>query len=408
MGRIYQRGRAWYIDYTDSHGKRIQRRGSTDKTKAQQLLAAAEGKAQAIKLGLAGPEAELGDPEIKRVQTAYLDHLQLHRRPNTYKSAKQSLEIVLGAMGATRVSHLTVEGIERHQRQRLESVSARTVNIETGTLKTMLNWAVEARLVQTNPLARVKRLRRDKKKFRRALRPEEAVKLLAAAREHTPRYADVFLCALHTGLRKGELQALTWEDVDFDKDEIIVRGEVAKNHRARRIPISAELRARLESLREKPLRVSPIELLVDRLKFRERRKGHPVDLGVLRKEAEHLRAEGAKRVFRTECGTPIGNSLLKRLATAVKHAEIDKRGVDLHALRYTFGSWLVKNGVNIKLVSRLMGHATVQLTLDIYTDASIMDWEGAIGKLPVLEAKPVEKRDSGVTSFVKAVQRKTV
>jgi integrase len=299
------------------------------------------------------------------------------------------------------------EGIEHYQRQRLEAVSARTVNIEVGAVKTMLNWAVEARLVQSNPLARIKPLRRDKKKFRRALRPEEAQKLLAAARKHTPRYADVFLCALHTGLRKGELQALTWDDVDFDRGEVAVRGEVAKNHRARRIPMSAELRARLEILREKPLPVGPVALLVDRLKHRERRRGRPVDLDALRGEAEQLRAEGEQRVFRTECGTPIGNSLLKRLATAVEHAGIDKRGVDLHALRYTFGSWLVKNGVNIKLVSRLMGHATVQLTLDIYTDTSIMDWEGAIGKLPALEVGSTQRCDGGVTAPAQVVQRKT-
>ena len=92
--------------------------------------------------------------------------------------------------------------------------------------------------------------------------------------------------------------------------------------------------------------------------------------------------------------------LLRHLRKCIKQAGIDPRGIDLHALRYSFGSWLVREGVNIKLVSRLLGHATVQLTLDIYTDAGIMDWRGAVSKLPPLG--PESRANGGTTGTASA------
>jgi len=409
LGVLRKRGKAYYLDYRDASGKRVVRRGSPDKTKAKQLLEAAEAKKAAVRLGIADAECQIADAELEKVRAAYLDHLRLHRRPRTVERAKDALETVLGHVGAVRASHLTVEGIERFQRHREQSVSRRTVNLETGALKAMLNWAVDARLVRENPLARLKPLKQDTKRFRRALKPAEGKALLEAARKHYPGYADIFLCALHTGLRRGELVALEWADVDFDAREITVQGTVAKNHRERRVPMSGELTARLRALRAsqrdcEPPR--PLAGLVERLATRERNKDRTPDRGALEAEARKLRETGAARVFKTEYGTPIGNNLLLHLRLAVKRAGIDPRGVDLHALRYSFGSWLVVEGVNIKLVSRLMGHATVQITLDIYTDTSIMDWHGAVAKLPALEAESGANGDRLVTSPQERAQRK--
>ena len=135
--------------------------------------------------------------------------------------------------------------------------------------------------------------------------------------------------------------------------------------------------------------------------------GRKPDMARLEAEARKLREAGAERVFRTEYGTPIGNNLLKKLQVVVKKAGIDPSGVDLHSLRYSFGSWLVSGGVNVKLVSRLMGHATVQITLDIYTDTSIMDWHGAVAKLPALGSETAsDGGDRLVTSPKEQAQRK--
>lgn len=408
MGRIYKRGKGWYLDYRNATGKRIQRRAGRDKTKAQQLLATAEAKAAAVKLGVASPDAEIADAEIDTLRSAYLDHLRLHRRPRTVESAESSLATILGHLGAVRASHLNVQEVERYQKHRRESVRARTVNIETGALKAMLNWAVEARLLRESPLARLKPLRQDReeKKHRRALKPEEARALIETARAHYPRHADFFLCALHTGMRRGELAALRRSDVDFENREIVVRAEVAKNHRKRRIPLTREIEARLRVLLAEERSLRPLSELVDRLADRERKQGRKPDRAALEAEARGLQKVGAERVFTTEYGTPVGNNLNRILAKLLKRAGVNPHGVDIHALRYTYGSWLVREGVNIKLVSCLLGHATVQLTLDIYTDAGIMDWHGAAAKLPALEAESGSKRDAGVTGESRRAQLK--
>ncbi len=389
MGTIFKRGRCWYVDYYNAVGKRIRRKVGTRKQTAADLLDEAEGKRGSIRLGTA-PDArcEIADPRLEDLQLEYLDHQRLHRRPRTVESTAWALERILPRLGVLFASQLGVRELERYQAHQLDSVSRRTVNIETGALKAMLNWAVTARLLRENPLAALRPLRVEahEKKPRRALEAGEARALVAAARECCPRYADIFLCALHTGLRRGELLALSWKDVDFRRGQVRVRAEVAKTHTARRVPMSAELAARLKIRAGQRDQVLPLARLVRALAARNRRRGEKVDGEALEGEARKLRRAGAQRVFTTEFGTPVSNNVLHKLRQAVKRAGIDQMGVDLHALRYSFGTWLVGAGVNVKVVASLLGHASAKMTLDVYTDAGALDVDGAVMALPTMEA----------------------
>src|SRR5262249_4340891 len=85
---------------------------------------------------------------------------------------------------------------------------------------------------------------------------EEVPRFLATVRETTPEYFPLFLCAIHTGMRSGELAALCWSDVDFNGKFIRVqknvsRGEVGdtKTGKSRRVDISDELLQVLKDLR---------------------------------------------------------------------------------------------------------------------------------------------------------------
>lgn len=63
-------------------------------------------------------------------------------------------------------------------------------------------------------------------------------------------YRKIWMLIVCTGLRSGELAALTGDDVDLDREELMVRAEVAKNHRARTIPLAPSLVAMLKSHRK--------------------------------------------------------------------------------------------------------------------------------------------------------------
>ena len=134
------------------------------------------------------------------------------------------------------------------------------------SLSTILSQAVEDEILPANPALRLGRYLRagdEPKPDREVLTRGEVAHLLATAQEHFPRWHPLLLCALRTGLRQGELLGLRWADLDFTGgfiavNQSIVRGVVTtpKNHRRRRVDMSAQLAATLKALRLESARPS--------------------------------------------------------------------------------------------------------------------------------------------------------
>jgi len=237
-------------------------------------------------------------------------------------------------------------------------------------LKRMLAFGVDRGLIDSSPIAGVKPLRRHGKKFRRALRPDEVELLLEHA---TPRFRSIWLAFLHTGLRKSELVELRWADIDWEERLILVqakRGWQTKTGEVRAIPLTDELYAELQRLKQ---------------------------------EADQRRPR-APYVFTTKHGSPYKWNLRTRLAETVERGGIDPQGVDLHALRYTYITDLIRNGANIKAVQELAGHKRISMTLDIYSQVFVCDRVSAMEKLsygtmPIQEGA-VPRLSPGRKSFV--------
>ena len=122
----------------------------------------------------------------------------------------------------------------------------------------MFSHAVEDGLITANPTTGLGKLINKKKDRRDDVHPltkDEARTFLELVAEHYPRYYPLFLCALRTGLRLGELLALEWGDIDFLRDFIEVhrayvegRLTTPKNGKGRRIDMSPQLKKALEAL----------------------------------------------------------------------------------------------------------------------------------------------------------------
>ena len=117
------------------------------------------------------------------------------------------------------------------------------MNKEVALLKAMLNRAIAWGLLDTNPILRVKKLPEPEGRVR-YLEPEEIERLLAAS---PPHLRPIVVCALHTGMRRGEILGLAWERVDMKNRMIRVTG--TKSGKSRGIPINDPL---LEELRRLP------------------------------------------------------------------------------------------------------------------------------------------------------------
>jgi len=173
------------------------------------------------------------------------------------------------------------------------------------------------------------------------------------------------LLALHTGMRVGEISALRWTDIDLDNRLLTVNhtmqrlnlhkhgtktqvqlGEPKSDSSQRNIPISAQLACMLAKHRQ----VSPGEFVVQ----------------------SRSKAFAEPRVVQY------------RFARLLELADLPKVG--FHALRHSFATRCMELNVDVATISKLLGHSSVKLTLDIYTDSLLEQQYAAVNKLDGLAA----------------------
>jgi integrase len=218
-------------------------------------------------------------------------------------------------------------------------------------MSTVLSHAVEDELLPANPAFRLGRHIGRKGKSRASdIEPfthEEASAFMLAVQEHMPDYYGLFLCALRTGLRLGELLALEWDDIDFHGGFLNVRRSrsagvegTPKNGKARRVDMSTQLAEELQ------------RLLVARK---------------AQKLANGWRTLPAKVFCASEGGPLDGDNVRTRVFYEVlKKAKGTVRRVRFHDLRHTFASLLIQNGESLVYVKEQLGHSSIQVTVDIY------------------------------------------
>jgi len=141
---------------------------------------------------------------------------------------------------------------------RQEGLSRKSVENISRTVSSVLSQAVEDGMLTANPAFRLGRYYRNGDAPRPEIQPfsrAEAAFFLDGARQHAPKEFPLFLCALRTGMRLGELLGLQWTDIDFHGRYIEVRRNIVagrvttpKNGRARRVDMSTQLTEALRAL----------------------------------------------------------------------------------------------------------------------------------------------------------------
>ncbi|WP_168202683.1 MULTISPECIES: site-specific integrase [Georgenia] len=225
-----------------------------------------------------------------------------------------------------------------------------------------MDTAVRDGLLGASPASKLKRPTVTSAEAR-ALAPHEVDALLRAA-EGT-RYEHLLRVLAGTGLRRGEALALRWSEVDLTRRLVTVRGTLArtreglevqppKTERSRRtIPVSTATAAVLSAVRAS-------------------------------QDEARARSEGSWResglVFTTEFGGPIDpRNASRAMSTAAKNAGL--HGVGIHTLRHTAASTMLEAGVPLRTVSEILGHASVQVTGDIYGHVSTEGARAAVDRL---------------------------
>ena len=234
---------------------------------------------------------------------------------------------------------------------RAAGCSEKTAAEALATLHSIIRFAIRNGWIADNPVAKLEADERPHPtgRHQRVLGRDEIGRLLAAC---LPRYRPLLATALYSGLRISELLGLVWDDVDFAAGVIDVRAQLSRAHRgapARRVPPKTPA-----AVRDVPLVVQLAEVL----RAHRRRSGF---------------SGGSDWVFATGRGTPLGHRNVERraLQRAARRAGLDGGEwppLRFHDLRHTFASHLI---LDLRLdpaqVSRILGHARVTITLDVYT-----------------------------------------
>lgn len=294
-----------------------------------------------------------------------LDYMEGHVAPITFESYKYVIsKHIVPALGMIKLKNLYTADIQRFYSKKSSGgridgqeggLSPRTIEIIHNVLRQALEQAVNESLILKNPSIYTKKPPKSKN-HQNPLSTEQARDFLLNIKDDWTY--PIFLTALHTGMRRSEILGLEWRDIDFNKKTITVRRSVievkgkvtpqnsTKNNSSNRtITMSDELANELYNLRKQ------------RAKYI-----NPSDRG----------QNGLKTnsVFVWPDGKMIRPSYLshhfKKLLSLY-----DLPDVRFHDLRHTFATILLEKGISPKVVSEMLGHSSIRVTMDIYSHVSM-------------------------------------
>lgn len=217
-----------------------------------------------------------------------------------------------------------------------KGLSAKTVRNIHQILSSALKLAQEQRILHTNP-AEGCALPKVEHREIKTLPVEQFQSFLREARESG--VFELYYLELATGLRRGELLGLKWEDIDLERGDLRVRRQISRiNGEVVEAPLKTK-----NAYRTLPLAEDTVSVLLEQKK----------------------KVGSSPWVFPSPNGGPISpDSVLHMLHRVLKRAGLPK--VRFHDLRHTFATLALQNGVDIKTVSGMLGHFSAGFTLDTY------------------------------------------
>jgi integrase len=352
--KIRKRGCKWYV-FVNHHGRRKAKCVGTSREIAEHVRRQLEAK---LTLGDLGFLVEPSGLTFEQYSQRWLkQYAELELKSSTVDSYAQFLRLYV----LPRFGQMQVTAIQRSQvKDFLGELSAKghlsrnTLRLILCTLRVILNHAVEDGVIENNPAQKLGRFTKTEKPKHQAeaMTRAESEAFLASAKELCPDVYPLFLMALRGGLRKGELLAVQWGDIQFGIDEgdpnryILVQHNCVygkfttpKSKKSRRVDLSQELRGVLLALRDKRM------------------------LDAFMKGKTSIADE---LMFPSKAGTVLDPSNLYHnyFLPCLEHAGL--RRFRFHDLRHTFGSLLIQDGASLAYVRDQMGHSSIQITVDTY------------------------------------------
>ena len=355
QGSIRKKGKSYYIRYYQD-GKQIERIGGKTKKEAQIKL-------NEILYKLENGFTISSDMFMCDYLDMWLDdYIKDIRSENTYVKYKNICDkYIIPVLGDIKLSALKVIHIEKLIRHfRKEGLNPTSTQNYYGIIRAALNKAVKLQLLNDNPCKFIDTPKRGKFKAN-TLTVQEFY--LIYDKLNAELYEDYIFklaldIALETGLRRGEMCGLTWDDIDFNNkcihiNQALIRvdntytiSSLKTDSSYRSLPVSDALLVKLENHKKRQK--------INRVKY-----GQFYLKNIFNKKEYDL-------VFTWENGKfIIPSNFLQRLKRMLKHCNINKN-IRWHDLRHTNATLLLEGGASMKTVQERLGHSLMQTTSDTY------------------------------------------
>lgn len=279
-------------------------------------------------------------------------------KASSYDRLEQTIHNnIIPYLGYLQITMLTPKDIQKYVNELTDKgYSYSTIKKCYNAINAALKFALERDYIRKNPCISIKlpkQIQRAKSDIE-FFTDDELDKIVEAAifRYKTGRYmykhGYAIIILLNTGMRVGELLALKWNNVDFENKQIYVnetRGQIIDRSNSEQKYIMADRSTKTQSsCRYIPLNAKTVEAL---LYFKGLGYNNPYVMS---------NSDNSVITYR---------NLFRVLSNILKQNSINHGS--LHTLRHTFATRLFRNGIDVKVISELLGHSDINVTYDIYT-----------------------------------------
>lgn len=301
------------------------------------------------------------DITVKDWIEQYLDLYSNQLRETTLKSRTIRINNhIIPEIGNIKLQKLNRTQYQKFINKKLETMKESTVKSIHGTFMVIVNKAVQHNIIERNRLSGISISKEDNSEPVKFLTREQIDQFIKVAKTFNyDQYMAVFIL-LRTGLRKGELLALTWDDIDFNNNLMTINKN--RNHLGTFPPKT-----------KKSNRVISIDntLAQELKKYSTWQKKNKLKSNNYQKN---------NYVLVNENGFEYHEWKLNKIITQIcEKAKLKKIGP--HALRHTHAVMLLESGVDIKTVSDRLGHTKINMTADVYLHVSRKQESEAVAKL---------------------------
>lgn len=277
----------------------------------------------------------------------------------TYITYEQRVKVINEFLGDIKLKDLNTKILEKfYHYLKNDFVSSRTKkklgNTSLQHYYTLVNGIIEQAIkwdyIKTNPNSKIDKPKRDRKEIE-VYSKEEVIQLLECIKNEPLKYQVIIYLALDLGCRLGELTALTWNDINFETREVtinkstqFIKGKVVEKetkslHSDRKIFISDTTLSILK-------------------KFKKEQMMNKLKLG--------SKWNNSNRVLTTNFGDDIHHDTPSKIFKKILK-KYGLKNITFHGLRHTNASLKIREGIQTQIVSRSLGHSSVQITDKYYS-----------------------------------------